>query len=153
VCPETGGGFKKFCAGETDITGASRPTNATELALWKTHNVDYIELPIAFDSLSVVVNPQNTFVDCLSVAELKRMWEPTAQGKVTHWRQIRASFPNQPLALYGPGHDSGTFDYFTLAVVGAEGKSRNDYTASEDDAVLVDGVSSHPYGLGSFDYA
>jgi phosphate transport system substrate-binding protein len=116
-------------------------------------NIDYIELPIAFDSLAVVVNPQNTFVDCLTLAELKTMWEPAAQGKVTRWSQIRASFPNQPILLYGPGHDSGTFDYFTLAIVGAEGKSRSDYTASEDDTVLVDGVSSHAYGLGYFGYA
>jgi phosphate transport system substrate-binding protein len=149
----TGGGFKKFCAGETDITGASRPISAQEVELCQSHNTDYIELPIAFDSLSVVVNPQNTFVDCLSVAELKRIWEPAAQGTVMRWNQVRASFPDQPLVLYGPGHDSGTFDYFTLAVVGAEGKSRSDYTASEDDTVLVDGVSSHTYGLGYFGYA
>jgi phosphate transport system substrate-binding protein len=149
----TGGGFKKFCAGETDLTGASRPINVAEVELCKSHSIDYFELPIAFDSLSVVVHPQNTFVDCLTVAELKSMWEPAAQGKVMHWSQIRASFPNQPLALYGPGRDSGTFDYFTLAIVGAEGESRSDYTASEDDTVLVDGVSSHTYGIGYFGYA
>jgi phosphate transport system substrate-binding protein len=149
----TGGGFKKFCAGETDITGASRPINAMEVELCKTRHIDYFELPIAFDSLSVVVHVQNTMVNCLTVAELKKIWEPAAQGIVTHWNQIRASFPNQPLLLYGPGHDSGTFDYFTLAIVGAEGKSRSDYTPSEDDMVLVDGVSSHIYGLGYFGYA
>jgi phosphate transport system substrate-binding protein len=149
----TGGGFKKFCAGETDISGASRPINATEVELCKTHNINYIELPIAFDSLSVVVHPQNAFANCLTVAELKRIWEPAAQNNITHWNQVRASFPHQPLVLYGPGRDSGTFDYFTLAIVGAEGKSRSDYTASEDDVVLVDGVSSHTYGLGYFGYA
>ncbi len=139
--------------GETDITGASRPINATEVQLCKTHNIDYFELPMAFDSLSVVVHPQNTLVNCLTVAELKSMWEPAAQGKVTHWNQVRPSFPNQPLLLYGPGRDSGTFDYFTLAIIGAEGTSRSDYTASEDDVVLVDGVASHTYGLGYFGYA
>jgi phosphate transport system substrate-binding protein len=149
----TGGGFKKFCVGETDINGASRPINATEVELCKTHNINYIELPIAFDSLSVVVDPHNTFANCLTVAELKRIWEPAAQNNITHWNHVRASFPHQPLVLYGPGRDSGTFDYFTLAIVGAEGKSRSNYTASEDDAVLVDGVSSHTYGLGYFGYA
>jgi phosphate transport system substrate-binding protein len=149
----TGGGFRKFCQGETDISGASRPINATEVELCKTHHIDYIELPIAFDSLSVVVHPHNTFAQCLTVAELKRMWEPAAQDKITHWNQVRASFPQQPLMLYGPGRDSGTFDYFTLAVVGAEGKSRSDYTASEDDTDLVDGMSVHAYGLGYFGYA
>ena len=149
----TGGGFKKFCGGETDITGASRPINATEVELCKTHNIGYFELPIAFDSLSVVVHPQNTMVNCLTIAELKRMWEPAAQEKVTHWNQIRSSFANRPMLLYGPGRDSGTFDYFTLAIVGAEGESRSDYTASEDDEVLVDGVSAHTYGVGYFGYA
>jgi phosphate transport system substrate-binding protein len=149
----TGGGFRKFCAGETEITGASRPINAKEVELCQQQHIAYIELPIAFDSLSVVVHPQNTFVDCLTVAELKKMWEPAAQSKVTHWHHIRATFPQEPLALYDPGTDSGTFDYFTLAMIGAEGKSRSDYTPSEDDMVLVHGVSSQLYGLGYFGYA
>jgi phosphate transport system substrate-binding protein len=121
--------------------------------LCKTYNIDYFELPIVFASLSVVVHLQNTVVNCLTVAELKRMWEPAAQGKVMHWGQMRASFPHQPLVLYAPGRNSGTFDYFTLAIVGAERESCSDYTASEDDTVLVDGVSSHTYGLGYFGYA
>lgn len=149
----TGGGFKKFCAGETDITGASRPINASELELCQKNNIEYVELPIAFDSLSVVVNPQNNFVECLTVNELKKIWEPGAQGKVTNWNQVRADFPSQPLQLYGPGTESGTYDYFTLAVVGEEGKSRSDYTKSEDDNVLVEGVSSGQGGLGYFGYA
>lgn len=149
----TGGGFKKFCAGETDITGASRPINASEVELCQKNKVEYIELPIAYDSLSVVVNPQNNFVECLKVSELKQIWESAAQGKVINWNQIRADFPNQPLNLYGPGTDSGTYDYFTLAVVGEAGKGRSDYTKSEDDNVLVEGVASEPGGLGYFGYA
>jgi phosphate transport system substrate-binding protein len=133
----TGGGFKKFCVGEMDITGASRPINAMEVDLCKTRHIDYFELPIAFDSLSVVVHAQNTLVNCLTVAELKKIWEPAAQGKLRIGTKF-TPFPNQPMLLYGPGPDSGTFDYFTLAIVGAEGKSRSDYTASEDDMVLVD---------------
>lgn len=149
----TGGGFKKFCAGETDITGASRPIKPSEVELCKTNNIEYVELPVAFDGLSVVVNPGNTFVQCLTVAELKKMWEPAAQGKVKTWNQVRSSFPNQPIGLYGAGTDSGTYDYFTNAIVGDEGKSRGDYTASEDDNVLVQGVSSDVNGLGFFGYA
>lgn len=149
----TGDGFKKFCAGETDITGASRPIEASEMELCQKNNVEYIELPIAYDSLSVVVNPQNDFVECLKVDELKKIWEAAAQNKVTSWNQIRADFPNQPLQLYGPDTESGTYDYFTLAVVGEAGKSRSDYTKSEDDNVLVQGVASKPSGLGYFGYA
>ena len=149
----TGGGFKKFCAGETDITGASRPINSSEMELCKKNNIEYTELPIAYDSLSVVVNPQNSSVECLKVGELKKIWEPSAQGKVSNWNQIRSDFPSQPLKLYGPGNDSGTYDYFTLAVVGEEGKSRSDYTKSEDDNSLVQGVASDRNGLGYFGYA
>lgn len=149
----TGGGFKKFCAGETDITDASRPINATEMELCKKNNIEYTELPIAFDGLSVVVNPQNNFVECLKVGELKKIWEPGAEGKVTNWNQIRSDFPSQPLQLYGPGTDSGTYDYFTQAIVGQEGKSRGDYTKSEDDKTLVQGVSSGQNALGYFGYA
>jgi phosphate transport system substrate-binding protein len=149
----TGGGFRKFCAGETDLTGASRPINVKEIELCDSHGIAYIELPIAFDSLSVVVHPHNTSVDCLTVPELKKMWEPAAQRAVTRWSQIRPTFPNQPLVLYGPGRDSGTFDFFTLAIVGEESKSRADYKASRDDAVVIDGVASHVHGLGYFGYA
>lgn len=149
----TGGGFKKFCAGETDIADASRPINSSEMELCQKNNIEYIELPIAYDGLSVVVNPQNNSVKCLKVGELKEMWEPAAQGKVNNWNQIRSNLPNQPLQLYGPGNDSGTYDYFTLAIVGEEGKSRSDFTKSEDDKTLVQGVASDPNGLGYFGYA
>ncbi len=149
----TGGGFDKFCAGETDITDASRPINSSEMQMCRKNNIEYIELPIAFDGLSVVVNPQNNSVECLKVGELKKMWEPAAQGAVTNWNQIRSNFPHQPLQLYGPDPESGTYDYFTQAIVGEEGKSRDDYTKSEDDNALVQGVSSAPNGLGYFGYA
>lgn len=149
----TGGGFKKFCAGETDISNASRPIKAEEAELCKKNNIQYIELPIAYDGISVVVNPQNNSVECLTVKELKTMWEPAAQGKITTWNQIRPNFPNQRLGLYGPGTDSGTYDFFTKGIVGEEGKSRGDYTASEDDNTLVQGVSSDQSGLGFFGYA
>lgn len=149
----TGGGFKKFCAGETDITGASRPVKPSEVELCKKNGIEYVELPIAFDGLSVVVNPKNDFVECLTVQELKTMWEPAAQGKVTNWNQIRPGFPDARLGLYGAGTDSGTYDYFTNAVVGKEGESRGDFTASEDDNTLVQGVSADQNGLGFFGYA
>jgi phosphate transport system substrate-binding protein len=149
----TGGGFKKFCAGETDIANASRPIKAEEIEACQKNNIQFIELPVAYDGLSVVVNPQNNSVSCLKVDDLKKMWEPEAQGKVSNWNQVRPDFPNQPLALYGPGTDSGTFDYFTDVVNGDEGKSRGDYTASEDDNTLVQGVSQDKGALGYFGYA
>jgi len=149
----TGGGFKKFCAGQLDVSDASRPINAAESRECEANHVEFIELPIAFDSLSVVVNAANTFVDCLTVPELKTIWEPAAEGRVTRWNQVRASFPDQPLKLFGPGGESGTFDYFTLAVVGKERSSRTDYSASEDDTVLVNGVAGNPGALGYFGYA
>lgn len=149
----TGGGFKKFCAGETDISNASRPIKQEEIELCQKANIEYIEVPVAYDGLSIVVNPQNDFAGCLKVDELKKMWEPAAQGKVSNWSQVRSGFPNQPLALYGPGTDSGTFDYFTDAINGEEGASRGDYTASEDDNTLVQGVSQDQGGLGYFGYA
>jgi phosphate transport system substrate-binding protein len=149
----TGGGFRKFCAGEVDVTGASRPINAAESQACLANHVEFIELPIAFDRLSVVVNAKNMFVGCLKVDELKRVWEPAADGKLTRWNQIRSEFPDRPLALFGPGKDSGTFDYFTLAVVGVESSSRSDYTKSEDDTVLVKGVAADPDALGYFGYA
>ncbi|MFW9260763.1 phosphate-binding protein [Nostoc sp. KVJ20] len=149
----TGGGFKKFCAGETDISNASRPIKPEEVELCKKGNIEYIELPIAYDGLSVVVNPQNNFASCLKVDELKKMWEPGAQGKITQWNQINPQFPAQKIGLYGPGTDSGTYDYFTQAVVGKEGESRGDFTASEDDNTLVQGVSADQGGLAFFGYA
>lgn len=148
----TGGGFKKFCANQTDISGASRPINAEELELCRQNNVEYIEMPIAFDGLAVAVNSQNTFAKCLKMDELKQMWEPAAEGKVTTWNQVNSGFPNQPLKLLGPDKDSGTYDYFTLAVVGEEGKSRSDYTPSKSDDVLVQGVAADPNAIGFFSY-
>jgi phosphate transport system substrate-binding protein len=149
----TGGGFKKLCAGEIDIAGASRPINAPEMEDCKSHGIEFIELPIGFDSLTVVVNPKNTFVDCLKVQELKTMWEPGAERKVTRWKQVRPSFPDEPLALFGPSKAHGTFDYFTLAVVGTQSSSRGDYTASEDGTALANGVASDPTALGYFGFA
>ena len=150
----TGGGFRKFCAsGQVDIAGASRPIKSAESEECRANHVEYIEVPFAFDSLSVVVNARNTFVDCLTVKELKTMWEPAAEGKINSWRQIRASFPAQPLALFGPGKDSGTFDYFTLAIVGTQSSGRGDATTSEDDMVIEGGVASDPNALGYFGYA
>jgi phosphate transport system substrate-binding protein len=149
----TGGGFKKFCRGETDISNASRPILKKEMADCKQAGVQYIELPVAYDALTVVVNPKNSFVKSLSIAELKRMWEPAAQGKVTNWNQINPAFPKAPLKLFGAGADSGTFDYFTEAVTGKSKSSRGDFTASEDDNVLVQGVSRDVNALGFFGFA
>jgi phosphate transport system substrate-binding protein len=149
----TGGGFRKFCAGQIDIAGASRPINAVEIAQCDAAGIELIELPFGFDSLAIVVNPANSFTNCLTMGELKRLWEPAAEGTITNWRQIRASFPDQPMVLLGPGTASGTFDYFTLAVVGTQSSSRKDYTQSEDDTVLVNGVASNPNALAYFGYA
>lgn len=149
----TGGGFKKFCRGETDLSGASRPILQKEIEACKAAGIRYIELPVAYDALTVVVNPQNTWAKNLTVAELKKMWEPAAQGKVNNWTQIRKGFPNAPLKLFGPGANSGTFDYFTEAIVGKSKSSRGDFTASEDDNVLVQGVSRDKNALGYFGYA
>ncbi|MDZ7852391.1 MAG: PstS family phosphate ABC transporter substrate-binding protein [Halomonas sp.] len=149
----TGGGFKKFCRGETDITGASRPIRPGELEQCKKNGIEFIELPIAMDALSVVVNPENDWVDYLTVAELKKMWEPEAQGEITNWNQIREGFPDRDLNLYGAGTDSGTYDYFTAAIVGEEHSSRGDFTASEDDNVLVQGVANDQEALGFFGLA
>jgi phosphate transport system substrate-binding protein len=148
----TGGGFEKLCAGSIDIAAASRPINAAEMQACKDHKVDYLELPMAFDSLSVVVNANNTFVDCLTVPELKTIWEPAAEGKIKSWKQVRSSFPEQPLTLFGPDEASGTFDYFTLAIVGTEHTSRKDYTKNADDVVLVNGVAGDANALGYFGY-
>ncbi len=149
----TGGGFKKFCRAETDISNASRPILKKEMEDCKKAGVEYIEMPVAFDALTVVINPQNDFVKQLSVAELKKMWEPGAQGKITKWNQVNPAWPDAPLKLFGPGADSGTFDYFTEAVNGKSKSSRGDFTASEDDNVLVQGVSRDNNALGFFGFA
>ncbi len=144
----TGGGFKKLCRGEIDISGASRPIKKEEIEACQQAGIEYIELPVALDALAVVVNPANSFVDCLTVEELKILWEPAAQGKVTSWKQVRSSFPDQPVKLFGAGTDSGTFDYFTKAINGEEGASRGDYTATEDDNVTITGVSAEVNAMG-----
>jgi len=149
----TGGGFAKFCRGETQIQNASRPILKKEMDQCKEAGVQYIELPIAYDALTVVVNKNNDFVKSLTVEELRKIWRPAAQGKIKTWRQVNAAWPNIPLTLYGPGTDSGTFDYFTEAIVGKAKQSRNDYTASEDDNVLVQGVAGEQGALGYFGYA
>ncbi|MDB9376594.1 PstS family phosphate ABC transporter substrate-binding protein, partial [Nodularia sphaerocarpa] len=149
----TGGGFKKFCRGETDISNASRPILQKEIDECKAAGIRYIELPVAYDALTVVVNPQNTWAKNLTVAELKKIWEPGAQGKINNWNQVRSGFPNAPMKLFGAGTNSGTFDYFTEAIVGKSKSSRGDFTASEDDNVLVQGVSSDKNALGYFGYA
>ncbi|HXG36882.1 MAG TPA: PstS family phosphate ABC transporter substrate-binding protein [Dehalococcoidia bacterium] len=149
----TGGGFQKFCNGETAISDASRPIKQSEIDACKARGIEFVELPVAFDALSVMVNPRNNFVECLTVAELKKIWEPAAQGNITNWSQVRAGFPNQALKLYGPGTDSGTFDYFTEAIVGKEDSSRGDFVASEDDNVLVQGISGDQNALGYFGFA
>ena len=149
----TGGGFKKFCRNETDISDASRPILKKEMDDCKAAGVEYIELPVAFDALTVVINPKNTFLKSITVDELKMMWEPGAQGKITKWNQVNPAWPDLPLKLFGPGADSGTFDYFTEAVVGKSKSSRGDFTASEDDNVLVQGVSRDAGALGYFGFA
>ncbi|CAN4268744.1 PstS ABC-type phosphate transport system, periplasmic component [Methylophilaceae bacterium] len=149
----TGGGFKKFCRGETDVQNASRPILKKEMEACKEAGIQYIELPVAYDALTVVVNKKNDFVKSLTAEELKIMWEPSAQGKVKSWKQVNPAFPETPLKLFGAGSDSGTFDYFTEAIVGKAKSSRGDYTASEDDNVLVQGVQSDKGGLGYFGFA
>jgi phosphate transport system substrate-binding protein len=149
----TGGGFKKFTRGETDISNASRPILTEEMEQAKKNSIEYIELPICFDALTVVVNPENNWVTSMTVAELRKVWEPEAQGKVTHWNQIRPEWPNEKIALFGAGADSGTFDYFTEAIVGKSKASRGDYTASEDDNVLVQGIEGNKFALGYIPYA
>ena len=149
----TGGGFKKFCRGETDISNASRPILKKEMEECKTAGIKYIELPVAFDALTVVVHPNNKFITQLTVDELKKMWEPAAQGKVMKWNQVNPAWPDAPIKLFGAGSDSGTFDYFTEAIVGKAKSSRGDYTASEDDNVLVQGVTRDVNSIGYFGFA
>lgn len=149
----TGGGFKKLCRGDTDISNASRPILKSEMEACRASGERYLELPIAFDAITVAVNPENDWVESLTIADLKKMWEPAAQGKITRWNQVRPEWPDAPLMLFGPGADSGTFDYFTEAVMGEAKSSRGDYTASEDDNVLVQGVEHNKNALGYFGYA
>jgi phosphate transport system substrate-binding protein len=148
----TGGGFEKFCAGETDISDASRPIDdADEVPVCQQNGVEYVEIQVAIDGLSVMVNPENTFAECLTTEELAAVWGP--DSTINNWKDVRAGFPDQPLTLYGAGTDSGTFDYFTDVINGEEGASRSDYTASEDDNVLVQGIAGDPNALGYFGYA
>lgn len=149
----TGGGFKKFCRGEIDISNASRPIVKKEIDACKEAGIEFIELPIAFDGIAVMVNSQNNWVSSMTVSELKRIWEPAAEGKITRWKQVNSAWPDLPIKLYGPGVDSGTFDYFTEAIVGKSRASRGDYTASEDDNVLVQGIATDRYALGIFGFA
>lgn len=149
----TGGGFKKFCRGEIDIANASRPIQTKEMEDCKKAGVQYIEMPVAYDALTVAINPRNTWSRSMTVAELKKIWEPAAQGKITKWNQINPAWPDETFKLYGAGADSGTFDYFTEAIVGKAKSSRGDFTASEDDNVLVQGVASDKNGLGFFGFA
>ena len=149
----TGGGFKKFSRGETDINNASRSIKQSEIEACKANNIDYIELSVAYDGLAVVVHPENTWAKDITVPELKMLWEPEAQGNIKRWNQIRPEWPDEEIHLFGAGVESGTYDYFTEAIVGESHKSRGDYTASEDDNVLVQGVSTDKYALGFFGLA
>ena len=148
----TGGGFKKFCEGQTQISNASRPIKDEEKAACDAKGIEYQEIVVANDALTIVANKENTFLKCLTVEELKTLWEPAATGKVTTWNQVNPSFPAEDIKLYGPGTDSGTFDYFTDEINGEEGASRTDYEPSEDDNVIVQGVSGDPNALGYFGY-
>ena len=147
----TGGGFKRFVGGETQISDASRPIKASAKEQAQKNGIEWIELPVAYDGLSVLVNPRNTWVTSMTTAELKKLWEPGST--MSRWNQIRPEWPDRPFNLYGPGTDSGTFDYFTEAIMGKEDASRPDYTASEDDNVLVQGIAGDPNALGYFGYA
>ena len=147
----TGGGFERFCRNETDLSNASRPMKNSEAVLCKDAGVKWVAFTVANDGLSVVVNRQNTWVSCLTVAELKKVWEPGS--KVNNWNQIRDSFPNVPLKLFGAGTDSGTFDYFTEAINGKAKASRSDYLATEDDNVVVQGVEGERGAMGYFGYS
>ena len=149
----TGGGFQKFGRGEIDIANASRPIKAEEAEIAKENGINFVELEVAYDGLAVVVNPENDWVTSLTVEQLRQIWEPAAQGSITHWNQINPDWPNEEIHLFGPGVASGTFDYFTEAIVGESGSSRGDYTASEDDNVLVQGVSGDKFGMGFFGIA
>ncbi len=148
----TGGGFRKFCRGEIHISDASRPISASEMAACRAAGIQYVEIPVAFDALTVVVHPSSP-LRSITTAQLRRIWEPDAQGRINNWRQVDPSFPDMALSLYGPGTASGTFDYFTEAVNGRSRASRSDYTPSEDDNVIVQGVASNQGAMGYFGLA
>ena len=149
----TGGGFQKFCRGETDISDASRPIRPTEIAACKAAGINFFEIPVAYDGIAIVVNPKADWINDITVAELKALWSPDAQGKVTRWSQVRNGWPDREIHLFGAGVDSGTYDYFTEAITGKEGASRGDFTASEDDNVLVQGVAGDELALGFLPFA
>ena len=149
----TGGGFKKFSRGETNISNASRPIKDKEKAACAENNINYLELEVAYDGLAVLVNPENDWVESFTIEELKKIWEPSAQGKIMRWNQVNPEWPDEELHLFGPGVASGTYDYFTEAIVGESGSSRGDFTASEDDHVLVQGIAGDKYSLGFFGLA
>jgi phosphate transport system substrate-binding protein len=149
----TSAGFERFCKGELDILDASRPVEQPELDVCRASNVDFVELPVAHDGLTIIVHPTNSWAESLTIRELKMLWEPAAQGKIARWNQIRREWPDRPIALFGPGPSSGTFDFFTLVVVGQERASRTDYTASEDDEAIVRGVAGNPEALGYVGYS
>jgi phosphate transport system substrate-binding protein len=149
----TGGGFEKFCRGETSINNASRPISKQEMEICSSNEIRYYELPVAFDAITVVVNPENTWAEDITLEELEQAWSPASQRTITTWQQLRASWPNRPLKLYGPGTDSGTYDYFTDVVLGEGVNARSDFSASEDDSILVDEISRDPGALGYFGFA
>lgn len=149
----TGGGFKKFCRGEIDIADASRPILEQEMAIARENGIEYIELPICFDALTVAIHPENDWATTMTIADLKKIWQPSAQDTITRWNQVRPDWPDEKIVLFGAGSDSGTFDYFTEAVVGKAKSSRGDFTASEDDNVLVRGIEGNKFALGYVPYA
>lgn len=149
----TTAGFRRFCAGETDMSNASRPILNAEMSTCVKNGVAFVELPIAFDALTIAVNPQNSWAQDITVPELKIIWEKAAQGKVTNWNQIRPTYPNQPLTLFGAGADSGTFDYFNEVITGGPDNARSDYVGSEDDRILVQGINQTPGALGYIPHA
>ena len=149
----TGGGFKKFYRGETDISNASRPIKEKEAKLCDENNIDYLGLSVAYDGLAVIINPENDWVDYFTVEELNKIWHPDAQDNIKNWSQVREGWPNEELHLFGPGTASGTYDYFAEAICGKKVGTRGDYTASEDDHVLVQGISTDKFGLGFFGLA
>lgn len=149
----TGGGFKKFYRGETDMSNASRPIKEKEAKLCDENNIDYLGLSVAYDGLAVIINPENDWVDHFTVEELNKIWHPDAQDNIMYWSQVREGWPNEELHLFGPGTASGTYDYFAEAICGKKVGTRGDYTASEDDHVLVQGISTDKYGLGFFGLA